>query len=391
MLRALLVATLAGLAFAAPASAQDRIVGGSSTTIEEWPWQVAIAEPPSAGGNGFQRQFCGGSLVSSTVVLTAAHCVVGGSGQFSLPPSDFSVITGRTVLSSTQGAEIPAVDLVYPIAGGGGAPVPESQLAPGQGPQLYDDDSSRWDFALLELASPAPAPAQPIQLAQASEWAEADPVWVTGWGSTVFRGPGSDTLLEAQVNITGDSDCANAYTNFDPVTMVCAAALGKDTCQGDSGGPLVKDLDPGAGFTWRLVGDTSFGEACAVPAFPGVYGKVGADPMRGAVTAGVTFAQNTNTVGGGSGADTVAPKTRIGERPPARSRRRRAKIEWTANEPATFECSLDGRAFAPCESPFSKKVSRKRHNFRVRATDQAKNVEAEPAEVGWKVRKKRRR
>ena len=54
----------------------SRIVGGTETTIASWPWQTGIAIRPSIlPGTGFERQFCGGSLVTPTFVITAAHCL----------------------------------------------------------------------------------------------------------------------------------------------------------------------------------------------------------------------------------------------------------------------------------------------------------------------------
>ena len=100
------------------------IVGGSSTTVEEWPWQVAIASPPD-GRDGFDRQFCGGSLVSPTAVVTAAHCVYDSEEAGFLPPEEFSAITGRTVLSSSAGAEIQVSDVIYFVELAGG-PAPQS-------------------------------------------------------------------------------------------------------------------------------------------------------------------------------------------------------------------------------------------------------------------------
>ena len=44
-----------------------------------------------------------------------------------------------------------------------------------------------------------------------------------------------------------------------------------DTCQGDSGGPMIKTLSTGA---VREVGIVSYGNGCARPGFPGVYGEV---------------------------------------------------------------------------------------------------------------------
>lgn len=46
---------------------QERIVGGHNAEINEWPWIAALFN----GG----RQFCGGSLIDSTHILSAAHCV----------------------------------------------------------------------------------------------------------------------------------------------------------------------------------------------------------------------------------------------------------------------------------------------------------------------------
>src|SRR5215212_6888787 len=86
---------------------QPRIVGGSLTTIAEWPWQAAVTlNPAFYPGNGFDRQFCGGSLVAPAIIVTAAHCVH-KSGSTFYPVSDHASITGRTMLSnSSQGQEI---------------------------------------------------------------------------------------------------------------------------------------------------------------------------------------------------------------------------------------------------------------------------------------------
>jgi secreted trypsin-like serine protease len=386
------LALLTALALVLPASAaagpsgSDRIVGGQATTIEEWPWQVGIARPPSTGGNGFDRQFCGGSLIAPTMVLTAAHCVYDDDVDAFKPATDFSVITGRTTLSSSAGAEIPASELIYFVDVGGVA-TPQSQGAPAQGTSLYQPDvSSAWDVALLRLTSTAPAPAAPIQVAGPGEriiWEPGDPAFVTGWGDTTGAMTYADDLQEAEVEIIADSDCSTAYgTSFLAETMVCAGIYplgGKDSCQGDSGGPLVVPAGDGS---FRLVGDTSFGIGCALPGFPGVYGRVADDPMRSAIARAIPPAISTGQI--------TPPTVSFSKKPRAKTRKRKATFVFTADKAATFICQLDRLAPAPCTSPYKKRVKRKRHTFTVTATDTVGNAGA-PVSYSWKVKKKKRR
>jgi hypothetical protein len=90
--------------------------------------------------------------------------------------------------------------------------------------------------------------------------------------------------------------------------------------------------------------------------------------------------------------DTTAPETSIGKHPKKKTTKKRAKFTFTANEAATFQCSVDGKPFAPCTSPFSFKVKKRgKHTFAVQAADAAGNVEATPVTASWKLKKKRKR
>ena len=52
-----------------------KIVGGTNANAGDAPWQVALTS--GTGSNIFRAQFCGGTLINSDWVLTAAHCTAG--------------------------------------------------------------------------------------------------------------------------------------------------------------------------------------------------------------------------------------------------------------------------------------------------------------------------
>ena len=145
--------------FHAPVTRANRIVGGTETTITQWPWQTAIAFRPSvAAGNGFQRQFCGGTLLTPTFVVTAAHCFYRNGGFTS--PDQYSVITGRTNLSSSAGQEID-FDTYF---------VPVDAL----GNPLFNPNEFAFDFVIVRLSVPSVSPT--IQIAGPDERA----TWAAG-------------------------------------------------------------------------------------------------------------------------------------------------------------------------------------------------------------------
>ena len=240
-----LVLVLGSNAAVAKGPGPERIVGGVPTTIAEWPWQTAIVS--EGAGNGFQRQFCGGSLVAPNVVLTAGHCahdIFDSDGDFD-DPDLFSVITGRTTLSTAQGQEIEVSDIFVAVNSPSG-PVYESAGDPTpSGPDLFDPSTLEWDAVFFELA--ANSTSTPIKIAGPTEtalWAPGIAAFATGWGTTSSGGSSADTLREVEFHMISDSFCSSptSYgTEFFPEVMVCAGEEtgGKDTCQGDSGGPLV--------------------------------------------------------------------------------------------------------------------------------------------------------
>ncbi len=237
------------------------IVGGTATTIQKRPWQVALTLNPSFNeGNAFNRQICGGSLVTPRVVLSAAHCFYSGSGWSA--PSQYAIVSGRTRLSSSEGVEVPVDDYFY--------------LTDASGRQLYNPNSNAWDVVVVRLSQSVPS--KPIKLASADEsrlWAPGREAFATGWGDT-NPDADRDVLQEVSLSIVGDNKCRDEWglSSSEASVMLCAFAPGRDTCSGDSGGPLVVAA---GGGQYRLVGDTSFGASCGSG---GIYGRLSGSPMR---------------------------------------------------------------------------------------------------------------
>ena len=264
-------------------SPDPRIVGGHSADISQYPWQAAVVF--SGSGNAHQRQFCGGSLLTSRIVITAGHCVYDTDPDFPcgllscppisqrhLDPDDVDVVLGRTTLSNnSQGLEQTVIGVAYQsnyFVAGGGAP--------------------NNDVGYLVLGS---ASAQPqIKIAGADEgalWDAGSPADISGWGATSNGGGTVDSLRAATVTIVSDPDCSARYgSDFVAGNMLCAGGSGTDTCSGDSGGPLEAPL---AGGGYRLVGITSWGIGCGQR--PGVYTRV-AGGLSGAIQSQVSALQS---------------------------------------------------------------------------------------------------
>jgi hypothetical protein len=83
--------------------------------------------------------------------------------------------------------------------------------------------------------------------------------------------------------------------------------------------------------------------------------------------------------------DTTPPQTTITQQP-VDSQSTDATLAFTADEPSTFECSLDSAPYSACTSPKSYSgLMVGGHVFLVRAKDTAGNVDATPASASWTV------
>jgi len=224
-----------------------RIIGGSAGSIDASPWQVFIVMRGTSQ--------CSGSLVSPTIVVTAAHCLVGYTAN------DVRVWAGISKTSERSWAqELPvAATIAHPS---------------------FDVRTFSNDIGVITLAKPVDITGKvyPIALPfgqSLSTWpANGTAGTITGWGVTA---PGnaatSDQLMRADVTVLAGpgEPCGQYGPDLDPTQDVCAGSpVGAvDACQGDSGGPLViRESVP------VLAGLVSSGNECAKAGYPGLYTRI---------------------------------------------------------------------------------------------------------------------
>lgn len=236
-----------------PPAAENRIVGGADATVAEWPWQVDI-----------QKSFehvCGGTIISSDWILSAAHCFPNPSDLAS-----YTIYAGRHQLNGHNAHESAHGVRRLVVADG------------------YVEPHGGRDLALAQLSAAVSWSeyVQPVCLpAAATLFPSGMMCTVTGWGNVRDDVPlsGVGTLQEVEVPILSHTSCQDMYDlnqkeRVDILyDMICAGFRegGKDSCQGDSGGPLVCRMLNG---TWVQAGVVSFGLGCAHANQPGVYSRL---------------------------------------------------------------------------------------------------------------------
>jgi hypothetical protein len=104
------------------------------------------------------------------------------------------------------------------------------------------------------------------------------------------------------------------------------------------------------------------------------------------ITADDVNAANPSSLVITTAADTTPPETTITAGPTGSTSTTGATFSFTSESGATFACSLDGAPYAPCTSPTSyQSLTAADHQFAVRATDAAGNVDPTPDTRAWTI------
>merc|ERR1719259_121285 len=223
--------------------------------VNEYPWQARIEK------NGVF--WCGGSLLNSKWVLSAAHCTIPDS------TTGLRVVLGDHSRSDSNEADhlsfIVSTIINHPY---------------------YSSVTFNYDYTLLKLSEPVDFMAnphiRPICLpTSTSDMYTGDLATVTGWGRTAFGGQNSDVLMEVEVTVLSNSECSNSYSTLNGAPeitseMICTADPGKSACHGDSGGPMVTTDGYGVtpGQNYEIIGVVSWGAGCASYGYPAVFARV---------------------------------------------------------------------------------------------------------------------
>lgn len=216
-----------------------RIIGGKFAAPGQFPHQVSLQLKG--------RHHCGGSLISDTMIITAAHCTIGQN------PAQMRAVAGTNDLLAGDGKTYGISQFIIH-------------------PQ-YNAQTQDFDLSLIRLSEPVQMGGniKTVELADANANFAADTLaTISGFGAINGNLELPNKLKFAEVQLWSRDYCNPK--NIPGITdrMICAGHPSGQvsSCQGDSGGPLTVD--------GKLFGVVSWGFGCGAQGRPAMYTYVGA-------------------------------------------------------------------------------------------------------------------
>jgi len=212
-----------------------RIVGGDEAVPHSWPHQVALFIDG--------MYFCGGSLISTEWVLTAAHCMDGAGFV--------DVVMGAHNIREAEPEQVTMTSTDFFVH------------------ENWNSFTLSNDISLIRLPSAVELNENIAVVSLPSSDPEIGTVVTpTGWGRpSDSTGSISDVLRQVDVPTMSVSDCDAVYGIVTDSHVCIDSTGGKGTCNGDSGGPL--------NYNGVTLGITSFGASAGCEAgYPDAFTKV---------------------------------------------------------------------------------------------------------------------
>jgi len=202
----------------------NRIIGPGNKHFRQnsFPWLVRIqGRRDIPHTNMYQKSTCGGTLLNSRTVLSAAHCMFWDKKK-TQPIQMIILYLGEHNSNKMEFGEKEVNAARYVLH-----PYFNKKTLDNDFAIIYMDEVIR-ESNIIQYAC----------LSRLNTRYANTPVTAAGWGAIHAGGAAVDIARKVDLVTVSNRDCNYVYGKITD-NMICASGYGKGACQGDSGGPLM--------------------------------------------------------------------------------------------------------------------------------------------------------